>query len=270
MLAWAGRLAAVVLATSSMAGIAMAQQWSQPCPPYYPIRAVGAACTGDYVPIMGTNACCKAAPSTNTRRGSIPSQRYDTRTTPGQIGAAIGIAGALLGIIAELVDMFGSDPASSAPSTPDYSGERNQMLGDAARLNREGIALMRAGEDRTAAQYFKRALQAAQEAGDAAAAEEYTRNLYNVLAQSELKEAIRLDQEGFFSEASRRLAVAHNYARKADRVDLAERIEKVRQQVYDKIEKLPASQRKEIKKTTECVLINGQHICTEGDSNTYR
>lgn len=266
MLAKGWRLAAVVLAASSMAETAMAQQWSQPCPPYYPIRAVGAACTGDYVPITGTNACCKAMPSTSTRRGSIPSQRYDTRTTTGQVGAAIGLAGALLGIIAELVDMFASEP-SSAPSTPDYSEERNRMLGDAARLNREGIALMRSGEERTASQYFKRALQAAQEAGDTAAADEYTRNLYNVLAQTEIKEAIRLEQEGFYNDAGRRLAKAYDYARRAQRPDLADRIQKMSGELYAKADKLPRDQRKEIKKTTECVLINGQHICTEGDSN---
>jgi hypothetical protein len=200
-------------------------------------------------------------------------QRYVTRPgrvyvgAPGQAGAALEGAAALVGIVGMLIDIF--DRPSSTVSTVEPEDphlaqirrEKADLLAQAAEANRRGIEYIKKGEDRTAAGYFKRAMQWADQVDDKVAVLTYKRNLFNAIAQGKLKEAIRLERQGSLVAAASLLDEADASARVAGGPELARAVREQRDKLLARNAALPPSQRQIVRARKACTRINGQVIC---------
>ncbi len=240
------------------------------CHPYAPIRATGSSCNSPYAtshirrPSDGVVVCCLAQPSTSTRRSSLPSQRYGG-VTPSDVAAGIQIGITLFGLVAQLIEMLDSGSTSEGETNSGDNhyrrreGERDSSVREAAELDRKGVALAKSGEDRTAYQYFKKAYDLTRGVnGDLA--EAYYRKMFNVLAQSHLKEAARLEAEGFLVEAVKRVGQARADSIRAGGGELMSvKIRRYENALKQKLQANPAN--KDFKPSTDCIHINGQYRC---------
>lgn len=243
------------------AGIAPAlAQPTSSCPYYYPIRAVGAACTGEYIPITGSNACCKAAPRAQQpqSRGGGYGSSYD------RIGAGLAVGGAMLEVLSSLLDMMGSSSAPVADTSQEeqdkirVKGERAEALWRAQQWNATAVAAMKAGDDITAEAHFAAAVKYATDSGNNDAINLYKRNQHLMEARILLKEALAAKAERNFEEAEKLLQRASFYAGLAGRPDLRDRIKDYRRELRDQT---PGGAKKPFKDNTSCVTVNGQLMC---------
>ena len=193
-------------------------------------------------------------------------QRYVA--TPGRPGTALEGAAALVGIVGALLEMFDRGDTVSVPAEPpedphlaQIRREKADLLAQAADANRRGIEFLKAGEDRTASGYFKRAMQWADQVGDDAASRIYRKNFFNAIAQGKLKEAMRLEKLGLLLSASHQLDEADSDAERAGRSDLGRTVRDYRRQLVDRNLARPPSQREHVRAKKSCTQINGEYLC---------
>jgi len=250
----------VVAAGLMIGGAPALAQPTSSCPYYYPIRAVGAACTGEYIPITGSNACCKAAPRAPQSQsgGGRSNSNYD------RIGAGLAVGGAMLEVLSSLLDMMGSSAAPVADTSEDQQrniriqGERAEALWRAGQWNATAVAAMKAGDDKTAAAHFAAAVKYAEDSGNNDAINLYKRNQHLMEARILLKEALAAKAEQRYEEAEKLLMRASFFAGLADRPDLRDRIKDYRRELRTQN---PAAAKKPFKEETSCVPVNGELMC---------
>jgi hypothetical protein len=254
-------LAAIAFAVAG--GSASAQGIQSSCPYYFPIRATGAAChSGNAIAITGTNACCVAAPrgSSTIRVPNMPSgaDRY-------QAGLALGIVG--VGIIVELINLFGPSVASaSAPNAElDYerrvgrvAGERAEAVREAQRWHAAAMREVQKGDMRSAEGFLAKAAKLAEDGADYELRNRYQIQLDTVLATRHMMEGLALQAEGRRGEALREMLAAGSHARLAGQVKLAERIDGYRRQLRSGTPESGAPGKKE---TGICMMVNGARVC---------
>ena len=251
-------VAAVMFALS--AAPALAQPTSS-CPYYYPIRAVGAACTGEYIPITGSNACCKAAPRAPQSSGGGGGRSYSNYD---RISAGLAVGGAMLDVLSILLDMASSSAGPVGDTSEDkqrnmrIQGERADALWRAGQWNATAVAAMKAGDDITAQAHFAAAVKYAEDSGNNDAINLYNRNQHLMEAQVLLKEALAAKAERRYEEAEKLLMRSSFFAGLADRPDLRDRIKNYRRELRTQN---PAAAKKPFKEDTSCVTVNGELMC---------
>lgn len=268
----AGRLLtamAVVLAIGMLAidtAPALAQPTSS-CPYYYPIRAVGAACTGDYIAITGSNACCKAAPrapQSQPQRGGGGYSGGGGNSNSNRIAAGLAAGGLMLDVLSILFDMASSsavpiqDTSEEQQRNMRIQGERADALWRASQWNATAVAAMKSGDDKTASAHFAAAVKYAEDANDTDAINLYKRNQHLIEAQILLKEALAAKAERRYEESEKLLMRSSFYAGLANRPDLRDRIRNYRRELRTQN---PATAQKPFKEETSCVTVNGELMC---------
>jgi hypothetical protein len=243
-------------------GSASAQGIQSSCPYYFPIRATGAACSGpNAISITGSNACCVAAPS-GSRGSTIRVPNMPSGADRYQAGLAIGIAG--LGIIVELINLFGPSMASESapPAEPDYrgqlAGERADAVRQAQRWHAAAMREVQKGDMRSAEGFLYKAVKLAEDGADYQLRHQYQLQLHTVSATKHMMEGLALQAEGRHDEAIKEMLRAGTNARLAGQIKLAQRIDTYRRQL---LAQSKGSSPSEKRQTGTCMMVNGQLVC---------
>ncbi len=182
-----------------------------------------------------------------------------------QAGLAIGIAG--LGIIVELINLFGPSVASASAPDPmaDYerrvgrvAGERADAVREAQRWHAAAMREVQKGDMRSAEGFLYKAAKLAEDGADYELRNQYQIQLNTVSATKHMMEGLALQAEGRYNEAMREMLLAGTNARKAGQVELSHRISAYRQQL---LKQSRGSGPAEKRPTGTCMTVNGRLVC---------